>query len=128
VDWVRIAWKYFENNYDSTTGLINSVHNYPSTTMWDTGSYLMALISAFRMEIIDSTEFDSRMGKALSSMHSLELFDGMLPNKAYNVHTLEMTDYINNPTPRGVGWSAIDIGRLFVPFKIIVWNYPQYTL
>jgi len=29
----RIAWKYFENNYNESTGLVNSVHAYPSTTM-----------------------------------------------------------------------------------------------
>jgi len=34
----KTAWKYFENNYNPETGLVNAVDNYPSTTMWDTGS------------------------------------------------------------------------------------------
>lgn len=40
-EWANVAWQYFENNYQENTGLVNSVDGYPSTTMWDTASYLM---------------------------------------------------------------------------------------
>ncbi|MCH9671574.1 MAG: DUF3131 domain-containing protein, partial [Gammaproteobacteria bacterium] len=57
----------------------------------------------------------------------LDLFDGALPNKAYNTRTAKMTTYTNEVTERGIGWSAIDIARLMVPMNIIVWNYPKHV-
>ena len=37
-----------------------------------------------------------------------------------------MVDYTNKPTKTGIGWSAIDIGRLMVPINILVWQYPEF--
>jgi hypothetical protein len=123
----QTAWKYFENNYQEKTGLVNSADNYPAATMWDTGSYLMALISARRLNLIGDSEFDSRLSLGLQSLAKCPLFDGKLPNKSYNTMTLDMVDYNNHPTSRGIGWSAIDIGRLLVSFNIITWEYPDHT-
>jgi len=126
-EWAEIAWQYFKNNTHPETGLVNSVDNYPAATMWDTASYLLGLISAYRLDIIKKPEFEQRMSQALTSLAKIELHDGQLPNKSYNARTLAMVDYENTPTERGIGWSAIDIGRLFVPFNIVVWSYPEFT-
>lgn len=120
--WGKIAWQYFENNYQADNGMVNSVDKYPASTMWDTASYLMALISARRLDIITEEKFDERMSKILASLATIPLFDGKLPNKSYNTKTLEMADYANNKSERGIGWSALDIGRLLVPFNILVWQ------
>lgn len=125
--WGKIAWQYFENNYQADNGMVNSVDKYPASTMWDTASYLMALISARRLDIITEEKFDERMSKILASLATIPLFDGKLPNKSYNTKTLEMADYANNKSERGIGWSALDIGRLLVPFNILVWHYPKHT-
>lgn len=125
--WANIAWKYFENNYQDNTGLVNSVDGYPSTTMWDTASYLMALISAQRLNIISFEEFNLKMEKALHSLSRLPLVRDELPNKAYNTMTLDMVDYNNQPVEGGIGWSAIDIGRILVPMNILIWQYPKFN-
>jgi hypothetical protein len=125
--WARLAWKYFQNNVDADSGLPGSVDKFPSATMWDTGSYLLAVISAQQLKLIDTAEFDRRIGAALDSLGALPLFDQQLPNKAYNTKTLQMTDYANTPSERGLGWSVIDIGRLLVPLNVLVWQYPQHT-
>jgi Protein of unknown function (DUF3131) len=125
--WAEIAWRYFQNNVDPTTGLASSVEKFPSTTMWDTGSYLMAIIAAKRIGLIEQPEFDQRISLALTSIEKLPLFDKSLPNKAYNITTLGMTDYANNSSARGIGWSVIDIGRLLVPFNILVWQHSQHA-
>ena len=127
VFWANTAWKYFENNYQSNTGLVNSVNGYPSTTMWDTASYLMGLISAEKLNVISQSTFELRMEKALHTLARLPLVEGKLPNKAYNTKTLEMVDYNNKPVKAGIGWSAIDIGRILVPLNIMVWQYPQFN-
>jgi hypothetical protein len=125
--WARTAWTYFERNVDPQTGLPGSVENFPSGTMWDVGSYLMAVISARQLQLIDEAEFDVRIGRALASLQKLPLFDEQLPNKAYNIQSLQMTDYANNASARGVGWSVIDVGRLLVPLNVLAWQHPRHT-
>lgn len=126
-EWARVAWRYFENNIDPTTGLANSVNGFPSTTMWDTGSFLAGMISARRLGLIDTAEFDRRMSLALASLAKIELFDGVLPNKAYDTRTLRMVDYVNRPSARGLGWSAIDIARLLVSLTYTARAYPEHA-
>jgi hypothetical protein len=120
----RIAWRYFQNNTNPKTGLVNSVNNYPSTTMWETGSYFTAVIAADRLGLIEPAEAQARLKKALDTLTSLRLFDGKLPNKAYNVETGELVDYSNKPVARGLGWSALDIARLMAALGQMEVNYP----
>ncbi|MDQ6962746.1 MAG: DUF3131 domain-containing protein [Mariprofundaceae bacterium] len=123
--WAKIAWKYFENNYVEETGLVNSVDGYNSTTLWDSGSYVMGVIAARKLRIISEEELTQRLGKLLDSLARIPLIDDKLPNKAYNTKNLHMTNYNNEDTPLGIGWSTIDIARFGVPMQIIVWNHPQ---
>jgi hypothetical protein len=126
-EWARIAWKYFENNYHPETGLVNSVDNYESTTLWDLGSYGMALLAAYDMGIIDTVTYRTRLQKLLDSLAKLPLVDGRLPNKAYRTTNLAMVDYSNKEAPQGIGWSVIDIARLAVPLTIVMWREPDLT-
>ena len=68
------AWSYFEEYYQPETGLVNAVGNYPSTTMWDTGSYISGLVAAYELGIIDKREFDRRAYQLLGTLRNLELF------------------------------------------------------
>ena len=126
-EWAMIAWKYFENNTIEKTGMVNSVDQYNASTLWDTSSYMMGLISAYRLDIIAKEEFSERTRKLLVSLGDLPLYDGKLPNKSYNTISLAMVDYTNKPSPKGIGWSAIDIGRFMVPINILVWQYPEFN-
>ena len=122
----KIAWKYFENNYISETGFVNSVDKYPGTTLWDVTSYLHGMTSAYEIGIIDTIEFDNKLTKILNSMVEMELFHDILPNKSYNTYNLSMIDYENHPTDEGIGWSAMDIGRFFSFSYRIMIDYPEY--
>lgn len=127
MEWAKIAWKYFENNTITKTGMVNSVDQYNASTLWDTSSYMMGLISAHRLKIITEDNFKHRMTTLLSSLEALPLFEGKLPNKSYNTISLKMVDYTNRETVQGIGWSAIDIGRVMVPINALVWHYPEFT-
>ncbi len=121
----RIAWKYFQNNYQEETGLVNSTHNYPSVTMWDLASYIGGLVSAYELGIIEKSEFDKRITKLVSTFNSISFFKEELPNKAYNTKTAQMVNYVNKPGE--IGYSALDLGRLLIWLKIIKEKYPQYS-
>jgi hypothetical protein len=125
--YARTAWQYFVANYQPATGFVNSTGGYPSGTLWDMANYLMALNAVRWMKIIDQKDFDNRVNKFLTTLNSLKLFEDTLPNKVYNAATAEMTDYGNKPKPRGIGWSALDIGRMLAAFHIIRTCHPQYS-
>jgi len=125
--WAKTAWRYFENNHVVENGLVNSADKYPASTMWDTSSYLLGLISAQRLGIVEQDEFDSRVSSLLNTLASMTLFEDSLPNKSYNTRTVAMVTYNNEETERGIGWSAIDVGRIMVPLNILVWNFPEHS-
>ncbi len=121
----RIAWKYFENNYQKGTGLVNAADNYPSTTMWDTASYLAGLVSVYELKIIEKSTFDLRLTTLLKTLNELSFFRNGLPNKVYHTQTREKVDYGNKPGE--IGTSGLDLGRLLIWLKIIKERYPAYS-
>ena len=125
--YAEIAWQYFEKNTNEQTGFVNSVSQYPAATLWDTSSYMLGLISAHKLGLVDSTEFNHRTQQLLETLATMPLFDDQLPNKSYSAVNAAMVTYDNEATERGIGWSAIDIGRILVPFNVLVWNYPEFT-
>ena len=119
----KVAWHYFEKFTQETTGLANSVGNYPSTTLWDTASYIAGAVAAYELCIIEKPEFDSRITRLLTTMKGLELFRKELPNKVYHTATGEKVDYTNKPGE--IGFSALDIGRFLVWMRIVKNRYPH---
>ncbi|TVR81423.1 MAG: DUF3131 domain-containing protein [Chitinophagaceae bacterium] len=126
MEFARIAWTYFENNYHEETGFVNSVQDYPAATLWDLTSYMLGMISAYEIGIIDSFEFDNRLTTYIQSLSEIQLYRDKLPNKVYNAISLQMVDYADQPTEMGVGWSALDIGRFFSFVNKVVFDYPAY--
>lgn len=120
----KAAWRYFELFTQESTGLANAVGNYPSTTMWDTASYISGLVSAYELCLIDKPEFDRRMSLLLSTLKGLDLFRNELPNKVYHTKTAEKVDYANKPGE--IGFSALDIGRLLVWLRIVKNRYSYF--
>jgi hypothetical protein len=99
----------FRRQLSAHDGLVNAVNKYPSTTMWDSASYLAAMTAARELGIIDKAEFDRRMLKFLATLNTLVLFRNELPNKAYNTISGQKVDYTNKPGE--IGFSALDIGE-----------------
>ena len=122
---LKIAWKYFQNNYQETTGLVNAVNDYPSTTLWDTASYLGGLVTAYENCIVDKEEFDRRMVTILKTFNGMDFYRGEVPNKVYHTQTGKKVNYGNEEGE--IGFSALDLGRLLIWLKIIKERYPQHS-
>ncbi|MES2767350.1 MAG: DUF3131 domain-containing protein [Bacteroidota bacterium] len=116
-EWAKTAWKYFENNYNGSTGLVNTSEGFQSTTMWGIGDYLMALVSAYEFEIINRKTFDTRLTQVFSFLNYMPLYENKLPATQYNTGTGKSNLE---------GWSAQDIGRLLIALKIVREHYPEY--
>ncbi|WP_335082941.1 DUF3131 domain-containing protein [Nostoc sp.] len=125
--YARAAWQYFVKNYQPATGFTNSTGGYPSGTLWDMGNYLMALNAARWLNVTEQADFDAHLNKFLTTLSSLKLFENTLPNKVYNAATAQMVDYGNNPLEQGIGWSALDVGRILAAFDVIRTCHPQYN-
>lgn len=127
-DWqaAQTAWSYFERHYRESSGFVDSVSGFPSGTLWDQGSHLLALISAHELGLIDSTYFNQRANALLNALGKLELFEELLPNKVYHSVTLERVDYKNQVSAEGVGWSALDIGRMLSALRVLEFRHPSF--
>ncbi|WP_299031636.1 DUF3131 domain-containing protein [uncultured Sulfitobacter sp.] len=119
----KTAWSYFTKRFQPETGLVNAVGSYPSTTLWDTASYISALVSAYELCVIDKRDFDTRATKLLNTLRNLDLYQGEAPNKVYNSKTGEKVNYANEPGE--VGMSALDIGRMLVWLRILKERHPH---
>ena len=123
--WAKIAWKYFTNNYQPATGMVNSVNNYPYATMGHLAAYLAALVSAYELDIINCNHFCIRLTKLLETLNTMQLFQDKLPNIIYHTETAQPFNFSNQQAE--VGWSAIDLGRLLIWLRIIKEYYPNYA-
>lgn len=123
LEMAKTAWTYFEKWYQPDTGLVNAVGAFQSTTMWDTASYISALVAAYELCVIDKRTFDTRTTKLLNTLRNLNLFRGEAPNKVYQTKTGAKVNYANEPGE--VGMSALDIGRMLVWLSILKERHPH---
>jgi len=121
----RAAWSYLERNTDPGTGLAAAVRGHPAVSLWDIGSQLMAIIAAEDLRLIRAAQASQRLLRVLRSLGRLALCDGRLPNKAYDVRTLEMTELDGRPAPAGTGWSALDVARVLAGVSLVAWRHPE---
>ena len=122
----KIAWTYFENNYQEKTGLFNAANKYPSTTMWDTGSALAATIAAQDFGLIDQKEFDDKIRALIKTLVTMNMFNNEAPNKVYNTKTMDMVTYGNKVTKDGIGVSVLDLARLVSWLRTLACKHPKF--
>ncbi|MGF1876627.1 DUF3131 domain-containing protein [Photobacterium frigidiphilum] len=125
IEWARVAWKYVENNTQLSTGLVNTIDNYPTTNMAGLADYLLALTAAREFEFITSKEHDERLSLAISFLAKMNLGPTGVPNKVYSTNTGQKVDYGNQPGD--IGWSSIDVGRLLIVLAIIKQRNPEFS-
>ncbi|AHB49944.1 hypothetical protein W911_04515 [Hyphomicrobium nitrativorans NL23] len=116
----RHAWSYFERVTGRFAGMpsINiwrqgaSYGSYDIATMWDTGSIILATISARSIGIIDDREFERRIGSIMKFLdRATTTYKGAkLPNFRSNS---------NNGRSIEAGYDATDTGRLFVALHVL---------
>ena len=123
----RVAWRYVERQTQPSTGMINSVVEYPYTTVWDMASSLAALYCADQLDVVPGEEYDRRLRALLGTMQRMPLFQGRAPNKNYSTERATMVDRDNRDTERGTSVTVTDLGRLLVWLKIIAKTQPQYA-
>gem|GEM_PF-835512 len=98
MDDAKLAWSYIEQLTDPNTGLVpatawlqdDKVYSYEFCTMWDTGSLVLAILSAHSIGLLSDAEFYERIeavlgGLATGTFNGLRLPKGLTSTngKAY---------------------------------------------
>jgi hypothetical protein len=122
--WAKIAWLYFENNYNEKTGLVNTSDGYSISSLWTIGDNIIATICAYELKLITEFDFDKRISNQLSFLNSAGLLNKNLFNKYYNTLTGDKVNISNKTSDEG--WSGNDIARMLIALKILNSKYPQY--
>ena len=122
--WARIAWRYFENNTQPQTGLVNGSDKQPRVTLWQMGDTLIALIAARELGLVQEDEFDARLTHLLGTLNRLTLTDVRTPGRLYSSQTAMPVDFSGQPTKSG--WSAKDMARLMLALRLTAERAPQY--
>ena len=123
----RTAWAFVERNYQPSTGLVRAHDTYQYVTVWDIASTLAATYSAHELGLVSDPVYKQRMQRALTTLSTMGLFDGVAFNKMYDSRTGRMIDRREEISSKGYGWSITDIGRLLTWLRIIAVNQPQFA-
>jgi hypothetical protein len=119
------AWSYLERHTDPGTGLAPAVAGHGAVSLWDLGSLLLAIVAAEDLGLVPAQEASARLARALSSLATLPLCEGGLPNKAYDPRTLAMVGYDGTSAPAGIGWSALDVARALLAMSVAERRHPE---
>lgn len=122
----RIAWRYFRNNYNEKTGLVNVVDRYTNVKTSSIGDTIFATMAAYGLEIIKEEKFNKRINQLLKNLKKLKRYNYELPNRFYNATTFEMTNMANQKLAKGNGWDMYGIARLLSALYILARDYPAY--
>ncbi|SDK80553.1 Protein of unknown function [Maridesulfovibrio ferrireducens] len=125
-DAARLAWSYFQRNYQPSTGLYNGLDLYSITTVWEIGSSLAALNAAYELELINGDEFKQRAGLMMQTLSSMDLYNNELPNKLYFAESARMVGEDQKPTSSGIGWVGPDVARLLLWLKKTATLHPEF--
>ena len=123
----RTAWAFVDRNYQPSTGLARAHDTYQYVTLWDVASGLAAIYSAHELGLVSEQVYNQRMGRALATLSTMDLFERAAFNKSYDSKTGKMIDRKQRISSRGYGWSVTDIGRLLTWLRILAVNQPQFA-
>jgi len=123
--WAAVAWRYFDNNLQENSGMVNGSDKRPVASLWQMGDTLIALTAAHRLQLIDDARFDHLLTQLLGSLNRMPITQGGVPNLLYNTQSLTMVGYAN--TPQVIGWSSQDMARLMMALRVVAASHPQYS-
>lgn len=122
----KTAWAYFENNYNTKTGLVNGLHKYKVVKPEHMGRTIMATISAEALDIIYRNEFEKRISTLLKTLKNLKLYNKELPNLYYDAKTGKPVKKDGSKAGRAGGWDLYGISHLMTALYHLQRDYPKF--
>lgn len=126
LDAARTSWNLVNRITEPSTGLARAHPNYSYVTLWDVAGVIAANHVARELGFINDITFDAHMGRILSTLSTVDLFERAAFNRIYDAKTGRMVDNGGKISSVGAGWSSVDLGRLLIWLRIIANKYPKY--
>ncbi|MDB4916233.1 MAG: hypothetical protein JWM95_3877 [Gemmatimonadetes bacterium] len=123
----RAGWSYVTREV-TRAGFVGATRNYHYLTIWDMASTLASAYSARQLGFISDAQYVQFAGTTLSSMEKLPLYDNAAFNRMYSAGTGAKVDGRGNVSKKGLGWSALDHGRLLVWLKLVAESDPTLAM
>ncbi len=127
LDAARTSWDLVNRITEPATGLARAHPNYSYVTLWDVAGVIAANHVARELGFINDVTFDAHIGRILSTLSSVDLFDRRAFNRIYDAKTGRMVDNASKISNVGAGYSSVDIGRLLIWLRILATKYPKYA-
>ena len=122
----RAGWSYVSREV-TPLGYVGATKNYQFLTVWDMASGLAAAWSARELGFISPAQYRKFAGRTLTSIEKAPLYDNAAFNRMYSAQSGAMVDSKAQPSTIGMGWSALDHGRLFVWLKLVSDDNPAFA-
>jgi hypothetical protein len=126
LDAARTSWNFVNSITEPSTGLARAHATYSYVTLWDVAGVIAANYVAHELGFINDIAFDAHIGRILSTLSTVDLFDRRAFNRIYDAKTARMVDNASKISNVGAGWSSVDIGRLLIWLRVIATKYPKY--
>ncbi len=107
--WAGVAWRYWNNCWNPSTGLTFDSCNWHYFTLWGLASNIIAVVVADEIGL--SSDFATRVDKILDFLNSMTLTNGGLPYLIYSSDS--RSPATNSPT------DGADVGRLSLSLYIL---------
>src|ERR1700704_556379 len=114
LDAARTSWDLVNRITEPATGLARAHPNYSYVTLWDIAGVIAANHVARELNFINDVTFDAHIGRILSTLSAVDLFDRRAFNRIYDAKTGRMVDNASKISNVGAGYSSVDIGRLLL--------------
>ena len=122
----KAAWAYVTREVTSA-GFVGATKSYQFLTVWDMASALAAAYSANELGFITAAQYKEFVGRTLTSIEQMPLYDKVAFNRMYSAKNGAMVDSKAEVSATGMGWSALDHGRLFVWLKLVGESDPSFA-
>ncbi len=127
LDAARTSWNFVNGITEPSTGLARAHATYSYITLWDVAGVIAANYVARELGFISDIVFDAHMGRILSTLSTIDLFDRAAFNRIYDAKTGRMVDNASKISNVGAGWSSVDLGRLLIWLRVIANKHPKYA-
>lgn len=115
----RTAWAFIATGYNAKTGYVAPSPDWAYPTVWDIASAMASYYSARGLGLITTEDYRARTQRVLESLTTARLYNGIAYGRNYDVRTGELIGIDQKPSENGMGFSAMDLGRLLIWLKIV---------
>jgi hypothetical protein len=127
LDAAQASWNFVNSITEPSTGLARAHANYSYITLWDVAGVIAANYVAHELGFINDIVFDAHIGRILSTLSTVDLFERRAFNRIYDAKTGRMVDNASKISNVGAGYSSVDMGRLLIWLRMIATRHPKYA-